>query len=91
MYSHKPQKEQKKRFVEPIANINDVCLSIVLSKMSTEAQSASFKATALGDKKLLGEEMLPYFKAPFAIYGSKSYFTLMREVLEEQLSKLDDG
>ena len=89
--AHQPQQEATKKTVEPIANINDVCLSIVLSKMSTEAQQASFKACALGDKKLLGEEMLPYFKAPFAIYGSKSYFILIREVLEEQLTKLDDG
>jgi len=33
---------------------------------------------ALGEKKLLNEEMLPYFKVPFAINCCKSYFILVR-------------
>ena len=35
--------------------------------MSTDAQTTLYKVKALGDKKLLAEEMLPYFKAPYAI------------------------
>lgn len=67
LYSYQSKPEPKQTTVEPIANLHDVCLSIVLSKMGTEAQTASFKTRALGDKKLLAEEMLPYFKGPFAI------------------------
>ena len=50
---------------------------------------ASSKAKALCDKKLLAEEMLPYFKAPYAIYGSKSYMILIRQALEEHYTSLN--
>ena len=59
--------------------------------MSTDAQTASYKVKALGDKKLLAEEMLPYFKSPYAIYGSKSFLVLIRQALEEHYAKLSDG
>ena len=59
--------------------------------MSTDAQTASYKVKVLGDKKLLGDEMLPYFKAPYAIYGSKSYLILIRQALEDHFTKLNDG
>lgn len=63
--------------------MHELTYSIILSKMSTEAQSASYKARMLGDKKLIGEEMLKYYKAPFSVYLCKSYFILLREQLEE--------
>jgi hypothetical protein len=59
--------------------------------MGCEAMSASFKVKSMGDKKLLNEEMLPYFKSPFAISCCKSYFILIRQALEEELAKLNDG
>ena len=83
--------EEKKRKTEPIANISEITQAIILSKMSIDAQTVSFKARALGDKKLLAEEMLPYFKAPFAIYGSKSYLIQIRIALEDHFAKLNDG
>ena len=42
--------------------------------MSTDAQAISFKIENLGEKELVDEEMLPYYKSPFAINLSKSYF-----------------
>ena len=53
--------------------MHEICQAVILSKMNTDAQSATYKVKSLGEKKLIGEEMLPFFKAPFAVYGSKSY------------------
>ena len=83
--------EEKKRKTEPIANICEISQAIIFSKMSTDAQTASFKVKTLGDKKLLAEEMLPYFKAPYAIYGAKSYLIQLRLALEDHYAKLGSG
>ena len=86
-----PKEEEKKRKTEPIANISEISQAIIFSKMSTDAQAMSFKVKNLGDKKLLAEEMLPYFKSPFAVYGSKSYFIQIRLTLADHFDKLNDG
>ena len=64
---------------------------MILSKMGVEALSASYKVKSMGDKKLLAEEMLPFFKSAFSVSCCKSYFILIRESLEEHIAKLDDG
>ena len=86
-----PKEEEKKEKAEPIANVCEISQAIILSKMSTDAQSASYKVNNLGDKKLLAEEMLPYFKTPYAIQCSKSYLVLVRQALEEHFTKLNEG
>ena len=45
----------------------------------------------MGETKLVGEEMLGYYKAPFAVYCNKSYFILLRQALEEHMPKLKQG
>ena len=86
-----PVMHKAPRTTEPIANITEVSQAIILSKMGVEALSASFKVKSLGDKKLLKEEMLPYFKSAFAISCCKSYFILIRQSLAEHISKLSEG
>ena len=58
---------------------------MILSKMGVDALSASYKVKSMGDKKLLGEEMLPYFKYAFSVSCCKSYFILIRETLQEHI------
>lgn len=79
------------RTSEPIANITEVSQAIILSKMGVEAMSASYKVKSLGDKKLLNDEMLPYFKSAFSISCCKSYFILIRKALDEHIGKLNEG
>lgn len=59
--------------------------------MGKSAQSVSYKARALGEKKLLNEEMLPYFKFPYAVQCTKSNMILVRETLEKHLDQLSEG
>ena len=59
-------------------NINEISQAIILSKMGLDAQSVSFKTNALGDIKLSGDEMLSYYKVPFAVFCNKSYLILSR-------------
>ena len=83
-----PQEEQKRTTMSP-DNITDICSTIIFSKMSGEARTAQFKITQLKDKRLEGEEMLPYIKAANAVYCSKSYLVALRQCLEEQIDSLN--
>ena len=86
-----PEQEEVKRTTEPIANLHLVCESLILSTMGKGAQSVSYKARALGEKKLLNEEMLPYFKFPYAVQCTKSNMILVRQTLEKHLDQLSEG
>ena len=70
---------------EPVEGLHDVTLSIILSKMSTEAQTALFKLNQMGDKKLSGEEMLPYVKRKYAVACTKSYINVLTEAISSAL------
>lgn len=59
--------------------------------MGTEAQTALFKLKQLGEKKLVAEEMLPFYKRPFSVNLSKDYIVLIRETLCTCLAKLQQG
>lgn len=59
--------------------------------MGTASLTTSHKVKQLGDKSLLNEEMLPFFKRPFAISCCRSYLILIRENLVESIAKLEDG
>ena len=67
----------------PIPDVVEMCSAIVLSKMGLHAQEMSYRVKELGEKRLVGEEMLEYYKPPFAVYLNKSYFILIRQTLEE--------
>ena len=86
-----PEREESKRRTEPIANIEDITQALILSKMGVEAQTMDYKVTALGEEELEGEEVLAYYKAPFAVSCRLSYMVSLREALEEHIGKLNDG
>ena len=62
---------------EPVEGIHENVISVILAKMSTEAQTTCFKLRQLGDNSLEGDEMLKYVKTKFAVNCSKNYFTLL--------------
>ena len=64
---------------------------IIFSKMGFNAQEASHKVNELGETKLIGEEMLKFYKSPFAVNCNKNYFIALRQALEEHLAKLKAG
>ena len=86
-----PEQDTKKKALRSLPDIEDICNAIVLSKMSLDAQSMSYKVNKLDDKNLIGEEMLEYYKAPYAVYCNKSYFILIRQALEDHMVKLKQG
>jgi len=65
--------------------------AIVLSKLGVEAQTALFKLQKLGERQLVGEEMLPFFKTSYSVYCTSSYLVLIRESLESAIEKLKEG
>lgn len=76
---------------EPIDGIHEATLSIILAKMSTEAQTAIFKLGQLGDKKLAGEEMLAFIKRKFSVVCSKDFISILRSALSTQIEKVVEG
>ena len=56
--------------------------------MALEARTAQFKINQLKDKRLEGEEMLPYVKTAYSVFCSKSYLIALRVCLEEQVENL---
>ena len=84
-----PELFKAPRTSEPIEDICEVSQAMILSKMGVESLTASHKVKSLGDKKLLNDEMLPFFKRPFAVSCCKSNFILIRENLVEKINALN--
>ena len=68
IYCAPTQLEESK--TEDVSGKHDEAFSIILSKMGIEAQKALFKLNARGEKQLVAEEMLPYFKTSYSVYCS---------------------
>lgn len=83
--NHDPIEPEKNQPIEEskkaAENVHDVTLAIILSKMGSEGLQASHKVKVLGDKKLVAEEMLPFYKRQYAVNCSRDYIVLLRETL----------
>lgn len=87
----KPQFEERKRTTMSPDNIDDICTAIIFSKMAFEARTVQYKIFLLKEKRLEGDEMLPFIKHPFSNYFSRTYLVALRESIEEQVQKLIQG
>ena len=90
--TYSPYEEQKRINNEPpIENVSEICQGIILTKMSVDAQEAVAKIDKLGNKKVVEENMLPFFKVPYAVYPTKSFFNQVRLALVDMIAEINDG
>ena len=45
----------------------------------------------LGNKKLDADNILTFYKVPYAVYGSKSFLVLIRQALQDSIEELNNG
>ena len=59
--------------------------------MSVDAQEAVAKIDKLGKNKVADENMLPFFKVPYAVFPTKSFFNYARQALIDMIAEVNDG
>ena len=66
-----PVNEERKRTTQSPENVHEISEALIYRQMGNAAQAADYKVSRLGGKRPTGAEMLPYIKAPLAIYGNQ--------------------
>ena len=64
---------------------------MILCEMRIKAQQSLLKLDSLGETIPASEEMLAYFKTPFATFLSRDMFNLIRKNIEELSKKTLEG
>lgn len=65
--------------------------AVILSIMGVEARTAEYKLNKKGTKKLENDEILEFFKVPFAVALREDFFITLRNLLQESIVAVNSG